>query len=204
MPRYFKLIAIVLLLMVMTTGSFAQWRRLGFFINFAGYFPTEDYINSGYGTGLGGVFFFNPKVSVSFEWKYSRFDVQKQEGQLLDGKLTVTPLLASIHYNFSESESFAPYVFGGVGLFFSSFRLDERIDLQEANVRSQEISNGLGLYGGIGSTIKLNERLSLFLEGLYLWRTANAETIYFDFSPSTSFDVNLSSFSILIGLDYFY
>lgn len=204
MPRYFRFIVIVLLVMVMTTSSFAQYRRLGFFLNFAGYFPSQENISSGYGTGLGGVFFFNPKVSVSFEWKYSRFDVQKQEGKLLDGTLTVTPLLASIHYNFTDSESFAPYVFGGAGLFFSSFRLDERIDLEEANIRSQDISNGLGLYGGIGSIFQLNERLSLFLEGLYLWRTATGTTNYFIQSPSTTFDINLSSFSILIGLEYFY
>lgn len=196
--------AIVLLLIVLTSSGFAQLRRVGFFINAAGFFPTQKNINTGYGSGIGGEFYLNPDVSISLEWKYSRFSVDKEEGRFLDGTLTVTPLVASIHYNISISETFAPYVFAGGGLFISSFRLSERGDLEEANVRRQEIKNGLGFYGGIGSTIKLNERLSLFFEGLYLRRTADAETIYLDNSPSTTFRVNLSSVSILIGLSYFY
>ncbi len=196
--------AIVLLLIVLTSSGFAQLRRVGFFINAAGLFPTQKNINTGYGSGIGGEFYLNPDVSISLEWKYSRFSVDKEEGRFLDGTLTVTPLVASIHYNISISETFAPYVFAGGGLFISSFRLSERGDLEEANVRRQEIKNGLGFYGGIGSTIKLNDRLSLFFEGLYLRRTADAETIYLDHSPSTTFRVNLSSVSILIGLSYFY
>jgi opacity protein-like surface antigen len=198
------MMAIVLLLIVLTSSGFAQLRRVGFFINAAGFFPTQKNINTGYGSGIGGEFYLNPNVSISLEWKYSRFSVDKEEGRFLDGTLTVTPLVASIHYNISISETFAPYVFAGGGLFISSFRLSERGDLEEANVRRQEIKNGLGFYGGIGSTIKLNERLSLFFEGLYLRRTADAETIYLDNSPSTTFRVNLSSVSILIGLSYFY
>jgi opacity protein-like surface antigen len=204
MSRYLKMMAIVLLLIVLTSSGFAQLRRVGFFINAAGFFPTQKNINTGYGSGIGGEFYLNPNVSISLEWKYSRFSVDKEEGRFLDGTLTVTPLVASIHYNISISETFAPYVFAGGGLFISSFRLSERGDLEEANVRRQEIKNGLGFYGGIGSTIKLNERLSLFFEGLYLRRTADAETIYLDNSPSTTFRVNLSSVSILIGLSYFY
>lgn len=204
MPRYFKMIAIVLFLMVLASSGFAQLRRLGFFINGAGFFPTQKNINTGYGSGIGGVFYLNPDISISLEWKYSRFGVDKEEGKFLDGTLTVTPLVASIHYNISMSETFSPYVFAGGGLFFSTMRLGERTDWEEANVRRQEIKNGLGFYGGVGSTIKLNARLSLFFEGLYLRRTADAETIYLDNSPSTTFRVNLSSFSVLIGLDYFY
>jgi opacity protein-like surface antigen len=204
MSRYFKLIVIPLLLMALAISGFAQGRRLGFFINAAGYFPTQNNINAGYGSGIGGVFYLNPDVSISLEWKYSRFSVDKEESKFLDGKLTVTPLVASVHYNISMSETFSPYVFAGGGLFLSSFRLGERGDLEEANVRRQEIKNGIGFYGGIGSTIKLNERLHLFFEGMYLRRTADAETIYIDNSPATTFRVNLSSFSVLIGLNYIY
>ena len=203
MPRYFKPVVVLLFLMVITTSGLAQLRRLGFFINAAGFFPTQKNINTGYGSGIGGVFYLNPDISISLEWKYSRSSVDKQEGRFLDGTLTVTPLMASIHYNISMSETFSPYLFAGGGLFISSFRLNERGDLVEANVRRQEIKNGLGFYGGIGSTIKLNDRLSLFFEGLYLRRKADAETIYLDNSPSTTFNVNLSSFSILIGLSYY-
>ncbi len=204
MPRYGKLAAIVLLLMVLTTSGFSQRNRLGIFINAAGYFPTQKNLNFGYGSGIGGVFYVNPDVSLSLEWKYSRFSVDREEGKFLDGTLTVTPLVASVHYNISLSETFFPYVFAGGGLFISRMRLGERADVEEANVRKQEIKNGLGLYGGIGTTIQLNQRLSLFIEGLYLARRADAETFYLDNSPSTTFRVNLGSFSVLIGLDYFY
>jgi hypothetical protein len=122
----------------------------------------------------------------------------------LEGTLTITPLLASIHYNLRMSKAFSPYVFAGGGLFFSSFRLDRQGAPEGVNVRKQEIKTGIGFYGGIGSTLKLTERLSLFFKGLYLGKTADAETLYFDNSPATTFRVNLSSFSALIGLDYFY
>jgi opacity protein-like surface antigen len=199
-----KIASVVFLLIVLTSSGISQSRRLGFFINAAGYFPTQDNINVGYGSGIGGVLHINTNISVSLEWKYSRFSVDKQEGKLQDGTLTVTPLLASVQYNISLSESFTPYIFAGAGLFFSSFRLDERLDLQEANVRKQEINNGLGFYGGIGGTIKLNDRLSLFLEGLYLRRTTDAETFYIDNSPSSTYRINLSSFSVLIGLNFWH
>jgi opacity protein-like surface antigen len=204
MSRYCRLIVIVLLLMVLTTSGYSQRHRLGFFINAAGFFPTQKNIDAGYGSGIGGVFFLNPNISLSLEWKYSRFNVDKEEGKFLDGTLTMTPLVASIHFNLAVSETFSPYVFAGGGLFISNIRLDERSDLDEAKVRRQEIKNGLGLYGGVGSTIKLNPRLYLFIEGLYLRRIADAETIYLDNSPSTTFRVNLSCFSVLVGLDYFY
>jgi opacity protein-like surface antigen len=204
MSRYVKIIFIISLVLILTSSGFSQIRRLGIFINAAGFFPSQENHNAGYGSGIGGVFYLNPNVSVSLEWKYSRFSVDKEEGGFLNGTLTVTPLVASLHYNIPVSETFSPYVFAGGGLFLSSIRLDERTDLQEANVRRQEVKNGLGLYGGIGGVFKLNARLSLFVEGLYLRRTAEAETIYLDNSPSTTFKVNLSSFSILIGLSYFY
>lgn len=203
MARYLKPVVFVIIMMVVTTSGLAQSRRVGFFINAAGFFPTQKNINAGYGSGIGGVFYLNPSVSISLEWKYGRSSVEKEEGRFLDGTLTVTPLVASIHYNISMSKTFSPYVFAGGGLFFSSFRLSEQGDLVEANVRRQEIHTGLGFYGGIGSTIKLNDRLSLFFEGLYLGRMADAETIYLDNSPSSTFRVNLSSFSILIGLSYY-
>jgi len=204
MSKYFKLMAMGLILAVLAPNASAQRHRLGFFINAAGFFPTKNSLNSGYGSGIGAVFFLDSDVSISLEWKYSRLSVDKEEGKFLDSTLTMTPLLASIHYNLSISETFSPYVFAGGGLFLSSLRLSGGGDLEEAKVRRQEIKNGIGFYGGIGSTIKLNERLHLFFEGLYLGRTADAETIYIDNSRTTTFRVNLSSFSALIGLDYFY
>ena len=116
----------------------------------------------------------------------------------------MTPLVASIRYNFPLNKTISPYVFAGGGLFFCNIRLDKTGNLTESNVRRQKIKNGIGFYGGIGSVVKLNTRLSMFVEGLYLGRTADAETFYLDNSPSSIFDVNLSSISVFIGLSYDY
>jgi opacity protein-like surface antigen len=204
MPRCFRPVIVAIFLLVATTNGLTQSRRIGFFIDAAGFFPAEKSVDTGYGSGMGGVFYFNSAWSLSIEWKYSRLGVEKEEGKFLDGTLTVTPLVASVRYSVPVNAAFSPYVFAGAGLFIASIRLSKAGDFQETNVRRQEIKNGLGFYGGIGSVIKLDSRLSLFIEGLYLQRTTDAETIYIDNSPAAAFNVNLSSFSILVGLSYFY
>jgi len=204
MLRLFKLATVVLLLMVLTISGFAQKYRLGFFLSAAGYFPIQENISNGFGSGLGAVFYLDQNISVSFEWKYGRFSVDKTEGEFLKGTLYLTPLLVSIHYNFQTGTSFSPYVFLGGGIFFSNIGLDEERSQEDVNVRKQEIKNGSGFYGGIGSMYKINESLSLFIEGLYMTRKANVETIHIDNSPADRFKANLSSFSILVGLNYLY
>jgi opacity protein-like surface antigen len=204
MPRYVKLVITVILAMVISTSGYAQLGRLGFFINAAGFSPQQKNMKIGFGSGLGVAIHLNPAISISIEWKYSRFDVDEEEGKFLDGTLTVTPIMASVHYNLALNESFSPYVFAGGGLFFSNFRLSEQLNLQEMNIRKQNTKNGLGFYGGIGTAIKLKKSLYLFFEGLYLRRTTDVETTYLDSSALTTFRVDLSSFSILIGLNYRY
>lgn len=204
MTRVLKPSISTLLVLILAISGFAQSYRLGFFINVAGYFPSNENIKSGFGTGLGAVFYVSQNIAVSVEWKYGRFNVVKKEGEFLKGSLYMTPILASFRYNIETGTALTPYVFGGGGIFFSNYRLDKLENLGEANVRKQAINDGLGLYGGIGSIYKLNEKLILFIEGLYLWRTADIKTTYIDTSPSNTFTTNLSSASILIGLNYFY
>jgi outer membrane protein W len=192
------------LLISSSSSVFAQTGRLGFFINAAGFFPQQKNIKDGFGSGIGVILHFNPRISVSLEWKYSQLRIGKEEDKFLDGKLTMTPLVASFQYHLSTRESFYPYVFAGGGLFFNSFRLNKQINLQETNIRKQNVKNGLGFYGGIGTSFKLKESLFVFIEGLYLLRTTDGQTLYLDDSSTTSFRVNLSSLSVLIGLKYRY
>jgi opacity protein-like surface antigen len=202
MPKYLKPIIILTLLVFVSAEAPGQTGRLGFFINAAGFFPGNKNMNVGYGSGLGIVFQINPKTSVSLEWKYSQIHVDKEEGQFFGGTLRSSPLLVSIQYKLSASESFFPYVFAGGGLFFNSLRLDEKINLQELNIRKQNIKTGMGFMGGIGIMVKLEENLSLFMEGLYLFRRSDVETLYTDNSSSSVFKANLSSLSALIGILY--
>jgi opacity protein-like surface antigen len=204
MFRCSRLVVMTVLLMVLSSGGFAQRHRVGLFLNAAGFFPAQDNINNGFGSGIGAVFYISQNVSLAFEWKYSRFSVAKKEGEFLKGTLTMTPLLASIRYKFQTGTFFSPYIFGGGGLFFNTMSLDERLSPQDKNVKIQEIKNGLGFYGGIGSSFKINQRISLFIEGLYLIRKAGVETVFVDNSPGKTFKANLRFLSVLIGLEYFY
>ena len=193
-----------MLVLILAINGFAQSYRLGFFINAAGYFPSNEDIKNGFGTGLGAVFYASKNIAVSLEWKYGRLNVDKKEGEFQKGSLYMTPLLVSFRYNIQTETAFTPYVFGGGGIFFNNFRLDKLENLEEANIRKQDINNGLGFYGGLGSLYKLNEKMTLFVEGLFLWRTTEVETIFLDNSPTNTFKANLSSVSFLIGLNYFY
>jgi len=204
MARVLKLSIIAVLILITSINGFSQINRIGLFINAAGYFPGNENIKSGFGTGLGAVVYTNQNIAISLEWKYGRLNVDKKEGEFLKGSLYMTPLLVSFRYNFQTGTAFIPYVFGGGGIYFNNFRLDKLENLERANIRKQDIKNGMGLYGGIGSQYKLNEKVTLFIEGLYLWRTTEVETIFIDNSPSITFDANLSSVSFLIGLIYFY
>lgn len=202
MSRCQRLVFTTVLLMVLSSNGFAQRHQVGFFLNAAGFFPAQKNIGNGFGSGLGAVFYINQNVSLSFEWKYSRFNVDKKEGEFLKGTLTMTPLLTSIRYKFKTGTIFSPYIFGGGGLFFNTISLDERVSPEDKNVKKQEIKNGLGLYGGFGSSFKINQRIFLYIEGLYLIRNTNVETVFFDNSPGKTFNANLRSLSVLIGLEY--
>lgn len=204
MFRWSRLVFMTVLLMVLSSGGFTQKHRVGLFLNAAGFFPSQDNINNGFGSGIGAVFYISQNVSLAFEWKYSRFSVAKKEGEFLKGTLIMTPLLASIRYKFQTGTFFSPYIFGGGGLFSNTMSLDERSSPEDKNVRKQEIKNGLGLYGGFGSSFKINETISLFFEGLYLIRKADVETFLVDNSPGKPFKENLRFLSVLIGLEYFY
>jgi opacity protein-like surface antigen len=204
MPKCPKAVFIIAFLVFLSQHGFAQRNRVGFFLNAAVFFPALENLGKGYGSGLGAVFFLTQNISAAFEWKYSQFNMDKKEGEFLKGSLIMTPLLASIRYKFQTGTFFSPYVFVGGGVFFNTVSLDDRISPEDQNVRKQKVKNGLGFYGGFGGSFKINQRISLFIEGLYLVRKADVETIFIDNSPGRTFEANLRSFSALIGLEYFY
>jgi hypothetical protein len=82
--------------------------------------------------------------------------------------------------------------------------LEERVSPEDQNVKKQEIKNGLGFFGGFGSSFRINQKLFLYIESLYLIREANVETVFIDNSPGNTFHANLRAFSVLIGLEYLY
>jgi outer membrane protein W len=190
-----------LCLVLVSIPGYSQ--RSSFFFNLDYYSPTESNINSGYGSGLGATFMLSRNFVFSLEFKYGRYSVDKVEGGILNGSLTTTPILGSLQYHFMPGASFSPYLFGGIGIIFSSFRPDERESLPEATITKQDVKDGLGFYGGLGADISASDRLKVYLEGYYLYRKTDVETSYLT-GGSETFDINLSHLGLLIGIKYYF
>jgi outer membrane protein W len=192
---------LILCLLLASIPSYSQ--RSSFFFNLDFFSPVENNINTGYGSGLGATFRVNRNVVFSLEFKYGRYSVEKVEGGFLKGSLTTTPILGSLQYHFMPDSAFSPYVFGGLGIAFSSFRPDERESIPEANITKQDVKDGIGFQGGLGANIRITERLRVYLEGYYLYRKTDVETSFLT-GGSETFKVNLSHLGILIGLKYYF
>ncbi len=204
MPKTARFIVAVLAILASTVPGIAQAGRGGFFLNVAGYFPVEDFIHSGYGSGLGAILSLNPNLSVGFEWKYAKLKVDRTSEGLLTGQLSMTPLLVSLNYSFLPERPVSPFVILGAGLFISNFNLQGRATPEEEQIKSQDIRNGLGWCAGIGAAFRTAERLTVFVKGLYLGRTADAESVFISGASSRTFRVNLSSLSLVAGIEYHY
>jgi len=204
MKNYLKVFISVACLFLLTVHGFSQRGRLSFYFNAAIYFPVQENLDTGYGSGIGTLLSLNRNVSLVLEWKYGSHSVIKEEGKLLNGTLYVTPLLASLRYDFRKDSRFSPYVFLGGGIIFCDFRLSKEGDISEANVADQDVINGFGVYGGLGGSFKISSQFSIFVEGVYLHRKTTAETRYYLSLPLDEFPVNLSSFCIAVGIKYSY
>jgi len=193
--------ALILCLILVSIPGFSQ--RSSFFFNLDFYSPVEANINTGYGSGLGATFMLTRNVVFSLEFKYGRYSVDKVEGGFLNGTLNMTPILGSLQYHFMPGASFSPYIFGGIGLVFSSFQPNERESGPEANITKQDVKDGLGFLGGLGGDIRVTERLKVYLEGYYLYRKTEVETSFLT-GGSETFKANLSHLGILIGIKYYF
>jgi opacity protein-like surface antigen len=200
-PKILRIGVLSFCLVLVSVPGFAQ--RSSFFFNLDYYSPVKDNINTGYGSGLGATFTFTRNVVFSLEFKYSRYSVDKVEGDFLDGNLNITPILASLQYHFMSGTSFSPYIFGGIGLVFGSFRPNERGSGPEENITKQDVKDGLGFLGGLGGDIHVTERLRVYLEGYYLYRKTEVETFFLN-GGSEIFKINLSHLGVLIGIKYYF
>jgi opacity protein-like surface antigen len=204
MPKTKKFSVAVLAVLAFAASGTAQAGRVGFFLNVAGYFPVEDFIHSGYGSGFGAVLSFTPNLSFGFEWKYARLRVDRTAGGLQAGQLSITPLLVSLYYSFLSDRWISPYVILGAGLFISNFNLQGRAAPEEEQIRSQSVKNGPGWCAGIGAAFRTTARLTVFARALYLGRMADAESVYFSGRSPQTFRINLSSLSLVAGIEYHY
>ncbi len=200
MRKPYKAIAIAVVFLVLSTSAFGQGVRSSFFLNAAAFFPNNDAIQSKVGQGLGLMLSLQRHLTVSFEWKYAKLKVDSEKGGLMNSELSYTPLVLSIAYHPAPEARFSPYAFGGGGFYLIQLRPGARLTPEEAEIRSQKVKDGIGLNGGIGATFRVGSRMFLYIEGVYLWRKAKVETLFFDDRPSRNFTSNFSSFSALVGL----
>lgn len=203
MKKILSIAAVMIGLVLISTLSFAQLRGSGFLLAASYYIPSESSINNGYGSTIGFLLPVRPRLSISLEWKYGQYSVDKNDEGLLNGDLYVTPLLLCIRYDFIEESMVVPYLFGGGGWFFAAFNAQERQSIDESAVIKQDPKGGLGFYGGVGAYFRISHNLAFFGEGMYILRNTDVETVFISGLPET-FSLNLSALSLQVGIRYFY
>ncbi|HUU39003.1 MAG TPA: outer membrane beta-barrel protein [Candidatus Desulfaltia sp.] len=200
MQKRRKALALSVGVLALAATGFGQGMRSSIFLNGAAFFPNNDAIQNKVGQGFGVALRFQNHLTFSFEWKYAKLKVNPKEGGLMNGEISYTPLVLNVAYHPMPEARFSPYGFLGGGFYLIQLRPGARLTPEEADIKTQQVKNGFGLSGGIGAAVRIAPRLFLYVEGLYLWRKANVETLFFDNRPVESFTSDFSSFSALIGL----
>lgn len=199
--RSFSLLALLLFL----AGLSSVWgERFSFQANGGIAFPTEENMKSGVESGFGFAFPLHKKIMVSFNFGFWKSKVKGEAGKLLDGKLSVTPFLASIQYSLFENKVYVPYVFAGASLVFSNFR-EEYLSIPEVTI-NQKVENGPGVQAGFGGQLHLSKKLALFAEVLYLYREARGITTISDMNLGVSekeFSLNMSAYLLWLGIKFY-
>ncbi|MFZ2054805.1 MAG: outer membrane beta-barrel protein [Candidatus Aminicenantales bacterium] len=204
MQKRRKTLALSVGVLVLAAAGFGQGVRGSIFLNAAAFSMNNDALQNKIGQGFGIALRFQRYLTVSFEWKYAKLKVDSQEGGLMNGEVSYTPLVLSVAYHPVPEARFSPYAFLGGGFYLIQLRPGARLTPEEAEIKTQKVKDGLGLNGGIGAAVRIAPRLFLYVEGLYLWRKAKVETLFFNNRPVESFTSDFSSFSALIGLKIAY
>lgn len=203
MKKNFFLTALLTGIVLISIPSSAQLRGSGFLLAASYSIPSESSINNGFGSTIGFLLPVSHRLSISLEWKYGHYSVDKNEEGFLNGDLYVTPLLLCLRYDFVDEAPVVPYLFGGGGWFFATFNAQEQQSIDESAVIKQEPKGGLGLFGGLGVYFRISNNLALYGEGMYLLRNTDMETVFIS-SPAEAFSVNLSALNLQVGNRYFY
>jgi hypothetical protein len=178
--------------------------RSSVFLDAAAFFPTNSAVQNKIGQGFGIAVRVKNHLTLSFEWKYAKLKVDSQDGGLMNGEISYTPLVLNVAYYPLPEGRISPYAFLGGGFYLIQLRPGARLTPEEAEIKTQKVKDGIGLNGGIGAAARIVPRLYLYIEGLYLWRKANVETLFFDDRPARNFTSDFSSLSALIGLKIAY
>ncbi len=202
MKKTLSITAVVIGLLLTPNLESAQMRG-GFLLAGAYNVPSDSNIQNGYGSTIGFLLPIRPRLSISLEWKYGQYSVNNNDEGLLNGDLYVTPFLLCLRYEFLDEAVVVPYLLGGGGWFFTTFNAQERQSIDDSSIIKQDPKGGLGLYGGLGAAFRISPNLAFYVEGMYLLRNTDVETIFISGPPET-FSLNLSALSLQLGIRYLY
>jgi hypothetical protein len=165
----------------------------------------KENIDSGFETGFGFSFPLFHKNSLVFNFGYWKSSVHKEADGLYSGTLSMAPFQASLYYHILEIKGFIPYVFGGAGMIFTHFKMEDLVTIPEVSI-DQKVNNGVSFHAGAGSHLKINKHLALYSEICFLYRKAEGTTTITDMNKGVSiekFPLNLNSFALRFGIRYY-
>jgi hypothetical protein len=172
-----------------------------------GAFHEENYVRPGFETGFGFSYPLGEALFVSFEFCSWNCTTKKSvPGKLYNGRLTLSPILLTLQYEFSPTRFFFPYAFVGGAYIFTRFKIGSYVSIPEVKI-DQTIENGLAFYFGIGARLSFSKAWSFVSEVSYLMRKAPAKTIIHDMNrglSSEDFVGDLRSVILKFGLKYLF
>lgn len=197
---------LIVALFLSAAGIFAQTPRVAFSLQGGGAGHEENNLSVGLAAGCSLSVPIVARLSLVAEVDHWRTGSRTSYRKLYEGRLSLTPFLAGLRYDFRGNGYFAPYVLAGAGYVESRFRIGSPDVVPEVTTR-QEVGSGAAFFIGGGALWKLSGYWDFFTEMNYLIRTAPARTITTDAERNVAVDrisVNLHVVYWKFGLRFLF
>jgi opacity protein-like surface antigen len=183
------------------------WPKFGIFAR-GGY--------GGSGIAASGGISYNVMKFLGIELSGGYFSVDEEgdttdPNALMQGKLTTIPLQFSLIFRF-EMNKIAPYIAAGLGYYLNSYEIDGAIvtEWDDAGFTIEDaVDPSLGYHAGAGLDYLLTGNLAVNLDFKYILLNPDGTWTITDQVGSTSAtgelaDLNFSTFTITLGIKYFF
>jgi opacity protein-like surface antigen len=174
-------------LAVCASPAFAQTPRLAFSFQGGGAGHEENNLNVGLAAGFALAVPLTQRLSLVAEIDHWRTGSRTSYRKLYAGRLSLTPFLVGLRYDFPGNGYFSPYVLAGAGYVESEFRIGSSTVVPDVTTR-QDVRSGATAFIGFGALWKLSGYWDFFTEMNYLIRTAPARTITTDAAQNVAVD----------------
>ena len=205
--RRFRWMAWIAFIAILSSpAAFAQFGRRAIQAHGGYAFHEENNLRGGFESGFGFSYPLGKRFSMSFEFSHWQATSKESFRKLHNGRITVSPILICLQYEFLQNKFFLPYAFGGGAFVFARFKMGSYASIPEVKIE-QKVEDGPGLYFGLGGRIAFSHALSFFCEVAYLRRMAPAKTIIRDMNLWTSTEeiiANLRTVFLKFGLKLFF